>query len=78
MAIAQGTKSENVGNGFKLYTGIGEFHVVGVNPTKVELEKIWGRELNKEMEYLTANEAGVKKFEVKFIIKQVQWSTFHT
>ena len=36
----------------KLYTGAANFKVVGINPTKEELEAIYGRELNFTPEYI--------------------------
>lgn len=36
----------------KLHTGAANFKVVGVNPTKEELEAIYGRELNFDPEYV--------------------------
>jgi len=36
----------------KLFTGVENFKVVGVNPTKAELETMYGRELNFDPEYI--------------------------
>ena len=36
----------------KFYTGVENFKVVGVNPTKAELEAIYGREINFDPEYI--------------------------
>jgi hypothetical protein len=48
-----GTQVE-VGEGIqrKLYTGAENFKVVGVNPTKAELEAMYGREINFDPEYI--------------------------
>ena len=36
----------------KLFTGAENFKVVGVNPTKAELEELYGREINFDPEYI--------------------------
>lgn len=72
MAIAAGSETtENTGAPVKLITGIAPLMVLGVNPTKKELEALYGRELEKEPEYLSADEAGVKKLRVDFIVKTI-------
>lgn len=72
MAIAAGNEtSENTGSPVKLFTGIAPLMVLAVNPTKKELEAIYGRELEKEPEYLSADENGVKKLRIDFIVKTV-------
>ena len=38
--------------GFAQYVGVGNFQILAVNPTKAELEAIYGRELEREPEYL--------------------------
>ena len=40
------------GASFKNYVGVGSFRVCGVNPTKEEMEKFFGRTFDKEPEYL--------------------------
>jgi len=40
------------GSAKKLYTGAENFKVVGVNPSKDELEEIYGREINFDPEYV--------------------------
>lgn len=40
------------GASFKNYVGVGSFRVIGVNPTKAEMEKFFGRSFDKEPEYL--------------------------
>lgn len=40
------------GASFKNYVGVGSFRVCGVNPTKEEMEKFFGRSFDKEPEYL--------------------------
>ena len=52
----------------KRYTGVGSVFVMGVNPTKAELEKIYDRELDKDPEYITEKD-GVVSARIDFIIK---------
>ena len=52
----------------KRYTGVGSVFVVGVNPNKSELEKLYDRELDKDPEYLTEKD-GVTSARIDFIIK---------
>ena len=72
MAIAGG-KQTTEGEGFKkiLFTGITPLKVLCVNPDKKELEAIYGRELEKTPEYLSADENGVKKVRFDFIVQTV-------
>lgn len=37
---------------FKQYIGVGSFRVLGVNPTKEELSKFYGRDMNNDPQYL--------------------------
>ena len=50
MAIKANASSQ--GGEFKKYVGVASFRVLGVNPTKAEMEKFFGREVQKEPEYL--------------------------
>lgn len=52
MAIKANASSQG-GGGFKQYVGVGSFRVLGVNPTKEELSKFYGRDMQNEPEYLT-------------------------
>ena len=52
----------------KRYTGVGSVFVVGVNPNKAELEKLYNRELDKDPEYITEKD-GVTSARIDFIIK---------
>lgn len=45
-------KASSQGGDFKRYVGVASFRVLGVNPTKEELEKFLGRELRDEPKYL--------------------------
>lgn len=51
MAIKANASSTGA-TGFKKYVGVGSFRVMGVNPTKEELEKFYGREVSNAPEYL--------------------------
>lgn len=73
MAFATGRESTE-GSGVKLYTGVGSVFVLGVNPTKAELEKLYGRTLDNAPEYLGEAEVGEDKHKVAnvrldFIVK---------
>lgn len=50
MAIKANASSQ--GTDFKKYVGVASFRVLGVNPTKEELEKFYGRELQEEPVYI--------------------------
>lgn len=54
--IKIGKQSEE-GN-FKLYKGVAALNIIAVNPTKSEMEKITGRTLDKEPEYLGKDDDG--------------------
>ena len=71
MSISTGTETKETQGGARLMTGLVPMMVVAVNPSKKELEQIYGRDLEKEPEYISADEAGVKKLRVDFIMKTV-------
>lgn len=50
MAIKANASSQ--GGEFKKFVGVGSFRVLGVNPTKAELEEFYGRTMDSEPEYL--------------------------
>lgn len=52
----------------KLYTGVGSSYILAVNPTKAELEKIYGHEIANEPVYVSEQD-GVKSIRIDFIIK---------
>ena len=54
-----------------LFTGVVPLKIIAVNPTKKKLEEIYGREIEKEPEYISADENGVKKVRLDFIAKTV-------
>lgn len=73
MAIKANASSQ--GTDFKKYVGVGSFRVLGVNPTKEQLEKFYGREQQNEPEYLKdkvdANDGDkpYKQLRVSFMIQ---------
>ena len=71
MSISTGTETKETQGGAKLMTGLVPMMVVAVNPSKKELEAIYGKDLEKEPEYISADENGVKKLRVDFIMKTV-------
>lgn len=71
MAIANGVETKETQGGARLMTGLVPMMVLAINPSKKELESIYGRDLEKEPEYISADEAGVKKLRIDFIMKTV-------
>lgn len=71
MAISQGNETKETQGGVRLMTGLVPMMVLAVNPSKKELEAIYGRDLEKEPEYISADEAGVRKLRIDFIMKTV-------
>ena len=67
MAFGKAQESKEAAE-IKRYTGVGSIFVVGVNPSKSELEKLYDRELDKDPEYITEKE-GVISARIEFIIK---------
>lgn len=87
MAFAKGQAStESAAR--TLYQGIGAVRVIAVNPTKAELEKFYGREVEKEPEYTSEVEIDGKKFpsvRISFLVQTdpdknngIETSTMHT
>jgi hypothetical protein len=70
MAISKGTETKETSEKV-LFTGIAPLKVLAVNPTKKELETIYGRDIDKEPEYLSVSETGVKKIRLDFIVQTV-------
>lgn len=74
MAIKANASSQG-GEVRKRFVGVGSFRVLGVNPTKAELEKFLGRELSKEPEYLKNkqdakdNDKPYKQLRVTFMVQ---------
>lgn len=53
---------------FKKYVGVGSSYVVAVNPTKKELEEIYGHEMANDPEYVVDTNKG-KEARITFIVK---------
>lgn len=73
MAFARGKESTD-GENYKKVIGVGSVYVLAVNPTKAELEKLYGTEIEKEPEYVGEVEVGEDKHKVpnvrlNFIVK---------
>jgi hypothetical protein len=75
MAMKANASSNGNGGEFKKFVGVGSFRVLGVNPSKAELEKFFGRELDKEPEYLVTkkdardNDKEYKQLRVSYMIQ---------
>ena len=67
MAFAKGRESVSEGS-IKRYIGVAPFTVIAVNPTKKEMEEIYGTTLEKEPEYISEKD-GVKTVRLDFILK---------
>jgi hypothetical protein len=74
MAIKANASSQGESN-FKRYVGVASFRVLGVNPTKDELEKFLGREMQTEPQYITDavdtmdNDKPYKRMRISFMIQ---------
>ena len=53
---------------FKRYIGVGSSYVIAVNPSKAELEQIYGNEQDKDPEYVVDGDNG-KEARIHFIVK---------
>lgn len=69
MAFASGSESKEETPSFKNYIGVGAYHVVGINPSKKELEGIYGREIKEEPVYISKDVDGVPQVRIDFIVK---------
>jgi hypothetical protein len=71
MAVSRGQESTE-GAVRKLFIGIGSSYILGVNPSKAELEKLYGRTQDKDPEYLGSvevNGAQTPQIRLDFITK---------
>lgn len=67
MGFAKGKQTKEVE--FKLYTGVAPVFIAGVNMTKDELESTYGREFEKEPEYLGTDNDGNKQARIEFVLR---------
>ena len=72
MAMKANASSQGAGE-IKRFIGVGSFRVLGVNPTKSELEKFYGREVQSDPEYLKdkqdAEGKAYKQLRVSYMIQ---------
>ena len=71
LAFAAG-KVSTEGNAPKLYTGVGSVYVLGINPNKAAMEKLFNREYEEEPNYLGEQEVNGEKIStvrLSFVIK---------
>lgn len=69
MAFGAGSESTETKE-FSKYIGVGVVKVLAVNPTRAELENIYGRAFDKDPEYITIKD-GVKSARISFIVEVV-------
>ena len=68
--ITVGKTVEQKGGDFKRYVGLGQSKVIALNPTKKQLEEIYGREIQNDPEYYgTDDETGTKWARFDFVVK---------
>lgn len=71
MAFAAGSES-NEGVQFAKYIGVGSFNVVGINPTKAQLEALYdGATFKDEPVYESKDDAGVSQIRIDIYLKSV-------
>lgn len=63
-------KGSDAGGVRKLFTGVENFKVIAINPTKEQLEKIYGREINYDPQYM--NETKVSDGDGEREVKQIR------
>lgn len=68
LTIGKTKESSELSEGFKRYVGVGSSYVVAVNPTKKELEEIYGHEVANDPEYIVDTDNG-KEARITFIVK---------
>ena len=66
--IAQGSESTE-GIEVKRYIGVAPVNILAVSPSKEKLEKIYGRKLEAEPNYLGKTEDGIQTVRLDFIVK---------
>lgn len=70
MAFATGSESTE-GVVFPKFIGVGSFNVVGINPSKAEMEAIYGATFDKDPEYVSKDDDGVAQVRIDFILKSI-------
>lgn len=70
MAFATGSESTE-GVVFPKFIGVGSFNVVGINPSKTEMEAIYGTTFDKDPEYVSKDDNGVAQVRIDFILKSI-------
>lgn len=74
MAFAKGSESTE-GASIKRYIGVAPVYVIGVNPKKAELEKLYNTQLEKDPEYITKVEKDGESIDtcrIDFIVKTTE------
>lgn len=71
MAFGGGQDTTVEQGGFKKYIGVGVCNVVAVNPTKQQIEQIYGSAPEKDPEYIGKDPDGKDQIRIDFILKTV-------
>ena len=69
MAFGQGKVSSEGASNFKKYVGVASVKVLAVNPTMEEWNKITGGNMQKEPEYISTNNEGVKQAKITLLVQ---------
>lgn len=69
MAFGQGKVSSEGASNFKKYVGVASVKVLAVNPTIEEWNKITGGNMQKEPEYISTNNEGVKQAKITLLVQ---------
>lgn len=76
MAFGKGKESTE-GAELKRYTGVASVFVKGINPTKEELEKFYGRDIENEPNYVGQNNEGKPQARIEFLVEADPASKLH-
>lgn len=71
MAWGSGQDTTVEVGGYKKYIGIGVCNVIAVNPTKTQIEQIYGSAPEKDPEYIGKDPEGKDQIRIDFILKTV-------
>lgn len=74
MAFESNDGSKQVAGGIKMYTGVADFKVIAINPTKAELEAM-GRKVQEEPTYITSTQEGGNKVRLDIYLKNDKMET---